>query len=299
MKWIKKGLIFEPPKNLNWMVSHAANPVAEHLNGSLYRVYFSGRDDQNRASIGFVEFDIIHPEKIMNISSKPVISPGEIGTFDDSGISMGCIARCGEVRCLYYLGWNLGVTVPWRNSIGLLISKNNSSFTRFSNAPVLDRSATDPFSISYPWVLKEENKWRMWYGSNLKWGSTKKDMVHVLKYAESSDGIKWFPTGKISLEFKCDNEYAMSKPSVLKEDGIYKMWYSYRGESYRVGYAESVDGITWERKDEEVGIDVSDTGWDSKMICYPHVFDHNNERYMLYNGNGYGKSGIGLAILAK
>jgi hypothetical protein len=75
------------------------------------------------------------------------------------------------------------------------------------------------------------------------------------------------------------------------------MWYSYRGESYRIGYAESHDGIQWTRRDEEAGIEVSDGGWDSEMICYPCVFDHEGQRYMLYNGNGYGKTGIGLAVL--
>ena len=69
-------------------------------------------------------------------------------------------------------------------------------------------------------------------------------------------------------------------------------------ESYRIGYAESEDGIHFNRMDEKVGIDVSKFGWDSEMICYPHVFAHNGEKYMLYNGNGYGKEGIGLAVLA-
>jgi len=75
------------------------------------------------------------------------------------------------------------------------------------------------------------------------------------------------------------------------------MWYSYRGSKYRIGYAESKDGISWIRKDSEVGIDVSSSGWDSDMIEYPHVFDHGGQLYMLYNGNGYGKTGIGLAVL--
>jgi len=57
--------------------------------------------------------------------------------------------------------------------------------------------------------------------------------------------------------------------------------------------------LRWKRKDREVGIDVSASGWDSEMIEYPFVFDHKGERYMLYNGNGYGKTGIGLAVLAK
>jgi hypothetical protein len=49
--------------------------------------------------------------------------------------------------------------------------------------------------------------------------------------------------------------------------------------------------------DAEVGIGVSADGWDSEMIEYPFVFDHAGSRYMLYNGNGYGKTGIGLAVL--
>ena len=31
------------------------------------------------------------------------------------------------------------------------------------------------------------------------------------------------------------------------------------------------------------------------MVEYPAVFDHGSRRYMLYNGNGYGASGIGYA----
>jgi hypothetical protein len=60
-----------------------------------------------------------------------------------------------------------------------------------------------------------------------------------------------------------------------------------------------VDGDNWVRKDDESGIDVSAEGWDSQMICYPFVMDHKGERYMLYNGNGYGRTGFGVAILEK
>jgi len=75
------------------------------------------------------------------------------------------------------------------------------------------------------------------------------------------------------------------------------MWYACRGESYRIGYAESADGLNWTRLDHAVGIARSESGWDCEMIEYPFVFDHGGQRYMLYNGNGYGKSGFGLAVL--
>jgi hypothetical protein len=76
------------------------------------------------------------------------------------------------------------------------------------------------------------------------------------------------------------------------------MWFSYRsgtGERYRIGYAHSDDGVTWRLDLARSGIDVSATGWDADMIEYPYVFNHNGVRYMLYNGNGYGANGFGLA----
>ena len=96
----------------------------------------------------------------------------------------------------------------------------------------------------------------MWYGSNLKWGKEQEEMSHVIKYAESKDGIHWDRAGNIAINFQNPSEYAISKPCIIKDSDIYKMWYSYRGNKYRIGYAESGDGISWIRKDHEAGIDV-------------------------------------------
>jgi len=298
MKWNKLGRVFETDNNHPWMVSHAANPVAEHLHDDVFKLYFSCRDAQSRSHIGFAEVDLKPPFRVLSIAEEPLLAPGEVGTFDDSGVSLSCIRQIKETKYLYYLGWNLGVTVPWRNAIGLAVyDPGTATFQRFSKAPLLDRHDVDPYSISYPFVLQDEGIYRMWYGSNLRWGKEQKDMDHLIKYAESDDAIHWKREGIIALRFKNDREYAMSRPCVIKEDGLYKMWYSYRGESYRIGYAESEDGIEWVRRDENVGIDVSESGWDSQMVEYPFVFDHKGERYMLYNGNDYGKTGIGLAVL--
>jgi len=298
MKWNKLGRVFQTDNNHPWMLTHAANPVAEHLQGDVFRLYFSCRDSESRSHIGFAELDLKPPFKVLRIAEEPVLAPGEVGTFDDSGVSLSCIKQINGTKYLYYLGWNLGVTVPWRNSIGLAIYDSGmETFQRFSKAPLLDRHDVDPYSISYPFVLEDEGIYRMWYGSNLRWGKEQKDMAHLIKYAESDDAIRWKREGIIALHFKNEREYAMSRPCVIKEDALYKMWYSYRGESYRIGYAESKDGIKWVRRDEDVGIDVSESGWDSEMVEYPFVFDHKGERYMFYNGNAYGETGIGLAVL--
>lgn len=281
------------------MLSHAANPVAEMLASGLIKVYFSTRDAQNRSSIGFTVIDLNRPSETVEISSQPLVEPGAVGLFDDSGVSMGCLATVNDELWLYYLGWNLGVTVPWRNSIGLAISKDGGiSFTKRSKVPLLDRHEMDPFSISYPWVMQEsKTSWKMWYGSNLKWGTEQTDMAHLLKYATSNDGLNWDRQGTIAVQFKSEEEYAMSKPCVIRDESVYRMWYSYRGRAYRIGYAESADGVCWERMDEKVEISVSESGWDSETVEYPNVFDCDGQRFMLYNGNRYGKTGFGLAIL--
>lgn len=299
MRWIKQGLIFTPNNHYPWMVSYASNPVAEIVEEGQLRVYFSCRDAENRSSIGLVEFDIDRPTETLNLFGNPLLSPGERGLFDDSGASIGCLVSVSNTTYLYYTGWCLGVTVPWRNSIGLAVRNQSSlAFEKYSNAPIVDRSDVDPFSISYPWVIRDELIWKMWYGSNLSWGPTHPDMRHVIKYAESSNGIDWNRRGEISIPLQRSEEWGVSKPCVLKSESGYQMWYSSRlGKTYRIGYAESEDGILWERKDDRVGIDVSDSGWDSEMIEYPCVFDHAGERYMLYNGNSFGKMGFGLAIL--
>lgn len=282
------------------MLTHAANPVAEWRHDDVFRVYFSARDHDKRAHIGYVDIDLNRPQEILAVSAEPVIAPGAIGAFDDSGVSMGCIVRHGDLRYLYYLGWNLGVTVPWRNSIGLAVSAGpDEPFVRVSPAPVLDRNRVDPYSISYPWVMIDEGRWRMWYGSNLSWGTEQEQMNHLFKYAESTDGIHWSPEGTIALHFKDPSEYAMSKPTVIRDDDLYRMWYSYRGAAYRIGYAESLDGVIWTRRDEAVGIEPSQTGWDADAICYPCVFDHGGKRFMLYNSGRYGDTGFGLAVMEK
>lgn len=297
MKWKKLGLVFCAGAEYPWMLTHAANPVAEFRGGDIFRCYFSSRDVQSRAHIGYVDIDLNRPNQILALSQEPVIGPGEIGAFDDSGTSMGCLVHHEGRRYLYYLGWNLGVTVPWRNSIGLAISHGpDAPFVRYSLAPVMDRSSADPYSISYPWVLVEGDCWRMWYGSNLKWGKEQRDMDHLLKYAESKDGIHWHREGKIAIPFQSADEYAMSKPTVIRDSMGYRMWHSFRGAAYRIGYAESEDGIEWTRKNELAGIGVSDSGWDSECVEYPCVFEHKGQRFMLYNGNGYGRTGFGLAV---
>jgi predicted GH43/DUF377 family glycosyl hydrolase len=300
MKWKKLGLLFSGDSTADWYVSHAALPVPVLLDGDTYRVFFSGRDKQSRARIGFFDFLLQEKLKILDISKQPALDLGELGAFDDNGVTSSWITQHNEKYYCYYTGWSLGVTVPFYFFIGLATSSNlDSGFKRISHAPILDRNSTDAYLSASPCVLREGNLWRMWYVSGQHWEAKADGPRHYyhIKYAESKDGIQWNRTGKICIDFKNKDEYALARPCVLLENGLYRMWYSFRGEAYKIGYAESVDGIDWTRMDDQVGLEPSLQGWDSQMVEYPYVFRHKKRLFMLYNGSGYGRTGIGLAVL--
>jgi hypothetical protein len=297
MTWRKLGRVYVPDGSRPWGRTHAANPIAEHVLGDRYRIYFSARDAENRSSIGWVEVDLNQPTKVLAESMEAELFPGDDGFFDDSGCSIGCIVPTRGKRYLYYMGWHLTHRVPWQNQLGLAISDGPGlPFKRISRFPIVALSEEDPYTISYPWVMEEGGRFRMWYGSNIAWGRVQNDMRHLIKYAESADGIHWERRNIVAVDFDFPGEYAMCKPCVLKDGAIYKMWFCSRGERYRIRYAESKDGIVWERIGDQDAIDVSAEGWDNTMIEYPCVFDHSGRRYLLYSGNAYGLEGFGIAV---
>jgi predicted GH43/DUF377 family glycosyl hydrolase len=300
LKWKKIGLIFEPKQQFPWLQTHASVPVVDKIDDEIYRIYFSGRDLSNHSSIGWIEINIKNPQKILKISEQPILSPGNTGNFDDSGVMATSLVNVNEKKFLYYVGWNQRKSVPFHWSIGLAISTDlGKNFIKFSEGPIMERNHIDPYFVSSPTVIKENKIWKMWYISGLGWKKSDNKLIipYNVRYAESLDGINWKRNREFCMNFKDSGQTRIGRVSILKEDKKYKIWYSHAGKSYRIGYAESLDGMNWERKDELTGIDVSKTGWDSEMIEYSCVFKHKEKKYMLYNGNNYGKTGIGLAIM--
>lgn len=296
--WNPHGLILTPDESKDWMKSHVAVPAVEHVRKDIYRMYFCSRDSLNRSRIGYAEFDIRNPKDIIYITPEPVLGLGELGAFDDNGVTPTWVLNRGKKKYLYYVGWNKGTTVRMHLYVGLAISDDGGkTFNRYSRAPILERVRSDPLLTATLSILKEGSVYRMWYISGDRWFVRDGETIPVynIKYAESRDGIHWTREGQVCVDYKNPDEHALARPCVLKENGIYKMWYSYKGADYRIGYAESKDGLIWNRFDEQVGIDVSADGFDSIMQEYAFVVSHKGKKYMFYNGNDYGMEGIGYA----
>ena len=313
MLWKKKGLIYKPDGLKKWSCSHAQVPVADYISSEdRIRIYFATRDDLGRSSIDYIEVAASAPKKILYSNESPILSLGRPGTFDDCGVMPSWIVNVQDKKYLYYIGWNVRNTIPYHNAVGLAISEDGGkTFKKFSDGPLWDRDYKEPyFSGSSCVLIDDNNLWRNWYLSCSEWRNFngKMEPRYHIKYAESNDGIEWKRNGVVSIDYVNDNEAGIVKASVVKQDGKYCMWYSYRHfneyrtnrlNSYRIGYAESLDGMHFNRMDDLSGIDISSSGWDDTMICYPHVIDVRDKKLMFYNGNGFGQSGFGFAEMIK
>jgi hypothetical protein len=309
MRWIKKGLIFCSDGAYNWNKSHAQVPVVDLLDEKRWRIYYSARDNYNKSHISYIDVEAGNPQKILYIHDKPILQLGNTGSFDDCGLMPTSIVSVGTIKYLYYIGWNTGCTVPYHNAIGLAICDNKKGqFHKISEGPIIDRSIVDPVFTGTAFVLFEGNIWRIWYLSCTKWEliNEKLEPFYHIKYAESLDGIKWKCEGKVAIDYLHDNEAGICSASVIKENGLYKMWYSFRfaegyrlnrNTGYRIGYAESTSDFLWQRMDESVEFYNNTNDWDSIMQAYPCVVVWGKTKYMFYNGNGFGKTGFGYAIL--
>jgi len=295
-KWTKRGLLVRPKKSLFWAKSHAMIPTPEKLTGSLFKIYYSGRDRENRSHIGFAILDLSEPIRVLEYADEPVVSPGDLGCFDDNGVTPSCVIDINGEKYLYYIGWNPGSTVRVHLFGGLAISRDGGkTFNRWSRAPVIERSRTDPFLNTAPWVVRYKNEYRMYYVSGTGWRHRDLPRYNI-KIAFSSDGKEWRREGHVCIDFADASENALARPYVIFEEGVWKMWFAHKGEAYRLGYAESEDGLVWERKDGCAGLTVSREGFDSEMVEYAAVIKHNERKHMFYNGNDYGYDGIGLAV---
>lgn len=301
--WTKKGLIY----SCNFYgTGYAQDAFIDILDEETWRVYYSTRTKDVVSLPFFIDVEAGNPFNIKYIHDKPLFLPGANGTFDDHGITMTSIVSVNDVKYLYYCGWNKKVSVPYSLSIGLAVVKNKGTlFEKMFEGPVLDRSKYDPIAVSAPFVIIDEGIFKMWYITFTQWKmyNGRLEPTFVIKYATSSNGIDWNTSNNICINSTFDGE-SFARPWVLKDNGIYRMWFSTRGplgyrakngQHYMVEYAESMDGINWERKPNNFSLTKSDNGWDSEMIAYASVIKQKGLYYMLYNGNNFGQTGFGIA----
>lgn len=304
MQWNKLGLVYQPDGSKWWARSHAMIPTPMVLDGNTVRVFMTCCDDHGIGRVGYVDVDSHHPRRIVAESQEPVLDIGQPGTFDENGALVCSVVPLPDQSLfMYYAGFELGTKIRYRLLTGMAHQNQAMTmFERVKRTPVLERSDAELYFRGGPFVSHEDGHFRMWYVAGSGWEQVgdKTKPVYEIRYLESPDGIHWPDEGQSCIRIEKENEHGFGRPYVVRDGGLYRMFYSVRRRdvaSYRLGYAESLNGLDWRRKDEEINLGVSKSGWDSEMICYSAVVCLHGRWYMFYNGNDFGRTGYGVAEL--
>ena len=314
MEWTKLGQVFDfknsPFKDK--FISHAQSPQAVVFDDYV-RVYFTTRKADGDFFLSYPQFVDYNKDfsEIINYSNDEIIPLGNLGCFDEHGIFPFSPLKIGNEIKAYTSGWTRRVSVSVDSGIGLGISSDNGiTFEKLGDGPILSSSLNEPFLVIDAFVRFFEDRYYMFYIFGEKWAksseSSQPERVYKISFATSEDGLNWKKSGKKIIEDVIDENECQALPTVIKISNKYVMFFCYRNMvnfrtnkecSYKIGYAYSDDLINWTRDDENSGMFLSDNGFDSEMMCYPNIFEMDNEYYLLYNGNNFGEKGFGIAKL--
>jgi predicted GH43/DUF377 family glycosyl hydrolase len=288
--------------------------------------------------------------KFSKFPNMPVLSPG--GYFDKNIVQLSQVISDDHapVLCLpdgsnkftcdpnefkyrmYYTGYN-----NWRWSINSATSYDGITWFRRENyMPIMSGgSGLNAGEVMAPFVMKDEGIYKMWYtgydsnqrpniiyatsadgnewtvtdavipqgvascvlkenGKYKAWYSFfNGQSIPVIHYAESDDGIQWniysknpilSPHGNGNGASNSFYSHGMHTPRVMKVDGKYIMLFSgYDGTYWRIGYAESPDGIIWIKAKEPV-FELSGNDWDKIYILCPSLLKEGTTYKMWYTG---------------
>jgi len=303
MKWRKQGLIYGPKdSSSSWAQSWALQPTPLLCSDEMIRVFTGFRTLEGVSRVGFVDVSAENPAEVLRVSQAPALDIGVPGAFDENGVVPCAIVERDGRLFLYYAGYQLGRQVKFYVFSGLAISDDGGeTFHRHRQVPVCDRTESEMFFRVIHSIMFEDGRWRVWYGGGSEFSLSadgRQLPCYNIRYTESQDGTNIKDNFELCVDMDA-GEYRVGRPYVIKDGPLYRMFCSAGTEAqgYRLAYAESRDGVRWQRRDEEIGIGLSPNGWDSEMQCYPSVMRYRDRAYLFYNGNDYGREGFGYAVL--
>lgn len=252
-------------------------PVVDDLGDGRWRIYYGRRDLKNRSRIYY--FDLHYGQ--MRVGYKhpaPIVPLGAEGSFDQDGQIPSCIRTINGVKYLYFTGIKNGGQTKFTNAIGLIRVEEEGYFKLREQVM---------FPADNEWFASHLNA-NGTYCSCKSWRND--EPVYDLHLAETEDGETWRTRGEfIGLEGR---EGGLCSFTEFEDKAVFcaRDKDDYRGGSgsYRILTAEwGIEG--WKRTGK---LDIEKESWNNEMQCYPYFY----RNYLFYNGNNFGKTGIGCVL---
>jgi predicted GH43/DUF377 family glycosyl hydrolase len=266
-------------------------------NDTRYRLYFCSR----KAGIGFAEGLVSEPTVFKPHPDGPVLTPRE-DNWEGGTINQPRVVKVTETHWrMYYTGWgDRRAGSSW--AFGLAESFDAGvTWKRVQDEPIMPRGEKPSFDdagVFVPSFLRFGDTWLMYYTA-IMLNDANRQLIHM-GMAKSSDGLNWekYPHNPILGDEFLDGAFrsVTSRVAVRYDSGVFKIWYSFGKPDYRICYAESLDGIHWERHEPSPVLETSPKpAWDDNIVEYPEVQFVNGQWRLWYCGNGYGTVGYATA----
>lgn len=263
-----------------------------------YRMYYAGAKGEG---IGFAEASIADPLTWTEHPASPVLLPRD--NWEGNQINQPRVVKVTERHWrMYYTGWGFpGPGTTW--ALGMAESfDGGTTWARYQDDPIMERGdehSPDGAGACVPMILQIGNRWHMWYTAG-QLNPAGHQNIHLC-LACSDDGIHWekYPGNPVLTDdFRDGAPRSVTSRCYMRHDnGVFRLWYSFAKPDYRICYAESLDGIIWERSPIAPVLDVSPApAWDDSMVEYPEVQIVNGVYRLWFCGNGFGSVGYAEGI---
>lgn len=166
MRWLRLGKIFTTQGKFNWATNYALQPTPLVMKDRV-RVYVGLRDDEGVGRVGWVDLALNNPDQVIGFSEKPALDIGQPGAFDEFGVIPSAVIEHEGRIFLFYAGYQRGIKVRFLVFGGLAVSYDGGDiFSRVKKTPIFERTDNEVlFRVPHS-VLKDEGKFRFWYGGS-------------------------------------------------------------------------------------------------------------------------------------
>lgn len=306
--------VLPPDPNLPHECWRCMNPFPLRVSDE-YHLYYSGGDAQRRQRICLATAPVDAPSRFTRRGV--ILDLGTPGAFDAQWCVLPYVRRFGSQWHLYYSGHegsNLGLqSFP---GIGLAISDDGVHFERYSSEPVITGDQTKEFpenrGVAGGGTILEDVlpdgtvRYRMYYtlAVGTKNPDVKIDQEKHCAVCHSTDGIHW-TDHRLIMGPRRDvphEDIAVAAPFVWRDGDLYRMLYCGIGTRwgfYSISEAVSRDGYAWDRGDGDSNLSLTpdpNSPWEAQMVEYPGLIQEDGQLRLFYCGNGYGTTGIGMAV---
>jgi hypothetical protein len=298
--WGKKKFIHNSDGRYGWDSHSFMVPLLHQKKSGELLVFGSPRDSNGIARIAKLRledsFDAAGYHEL-------ALDLGEPGCFDDNGVMPGCIFEYNGRWFMYYMGFQLVDKIKFYAFTGLLESNDDGeNWIRRSKTPVLDRSDNGLFVRAIYDIVKLGNqKWRIFYSAASRW-----EVINGVNYgpteifyADVDNPLDLSGVTGIKLPFTDDFNYRVGHPKVSlnQTTGVYEMYCNSDNVNKEYSYRKftSSDLSTWVEVEKDLPPGENNE-WDGLMLTYPAVYNINDNRIVLYNGNDMGREGFGILV---